>query len=161
MLAAGSLVFSAMLQSEGFAENKTNVLKIDDLEPPVVKEMLRFHTDRVENMDQLAKNLLVAADKYLDIDYIDSLKSNCQLALAETLTVENCCQLLALADSHSAADLKNVAMKFTIRHLDELMKCESWRQLKRTYPHLGFQVVETMVCVCYATTDEEESSSDQ
>ena len=88
MLAAGSLVFSAMLQSEGFAENKTNILEIDDLEPPVVKEMLRFHTDRVENMDQLAKNLLVAADKYLDIDYIDSLKSNCQLALAEMLTVE-------------------------------------------------------------------------
>ena len=85
MLAAGSLVFSAMLQSEGFAENKTNVLKIDDLEPPVVKEMLRFlYTDRVEKMDQLAKDLLVAADKYL----IDSLKSNCQLALAEMLTVE-------------------------------------------------------------------------
>ena len=158
VLAAGSPAFSAMLQSEGFAENKTNILEIDDLVPPVVKEMLRFlYTDRVEKMDQLAKDLLVAADKYL----IDSLKSNCQLALAETLTVENCCQMLALADSHSAADLKNVAMKFTIRHLDELMKCESWRQLKRTHPHLGFQVVETMVCVCYATTDEEESSSDQ
>jgi speckle-type POZ protein len=66
VLAAGSPVFAAMLKATGFTENKTNVLKIDDLEPPIIKEMLRFlYTDQVEKMDELAKDLLVAADKYL------------------------------------------------------------------------------------------------
>ena len=57
VLATGSPVLQAMLQSEGFIENKTNILQIDDLEPPIVKEMLRFlYTDRVEKMDELAKD---------------------------------------------------------------------------------------------------------
>jgi len=53
---------------------------------PVVKEMLRFlYTDRVEKMDQLAKDLRLAADKYL----ITSLKSLCLhlLILRVSLTI--------------------------------------------------------------------------
>ena len=142
VLAAGSPVFSAMLQSEGFIEKKTNILQIDDLEPPVVKEMLRFlYTDRVEKMDELAKDLLVAADKYL----IDLLKLQCQVALAKTLTVENCSEILALADSHSAVDLKAVAIEFVLQRASDVMKSDGWKELKRTHSQLGFEVSEALM----------------
>lgn len=142
VLATGSPVFAAMLQAKGFTENKTNILKIDDLEPPVVKEMLRFlYTDRVENMDELAKELLVVADRYL----IDLLRSECQSFLAQRVTVENCCQLLALADSHSAADLKTVTMSFLMQHTGEVSATVGWKALKQTHPHLGFQLIEANI----------------
>ena len=102
-----------MLQSEGFTEQKTNILKIDDLEPVVVKELLRFlYTDRVEKMDKLVKDLLMAADKYM----VDLLKLQCQAALAETVTVENCCDLLLLADKFSASELKKIVFVFILQH---------------------------------------------
>ena len=139
VLAAGSPVFAAMFQAEGFTEQKTNILKIDDLEPLVVKEMLRFlYTDRVEKMDELAKDLLMAADKYM----IDQLKTQCQAALTETVTVENCCQLLALADSYSASQLKTVATRFVMQHTAEVSTTVGWKVLKQTHPHLGFELVE-------------------
>ena len=139
ILAAGSPVYSAMFQSDVFTEQKTNILKIYDLEPPVVKEMLRFmYTGRVEKMDELAIGLLMAADKYL----IDQLKTQCQAALTETVTVENCCQLLALADSYSASQLKTVATRFVIQHPAEVSTTVGWKVLKQTHSHLGFQLFE-------------------
>ena len=108
VLAARSTVFAAMFQSEGFTENKTNIVKIEDLEPTVVKEMLRFiYTDRVEKMDAMAKELLIAADKYL----VDNLKAECQWALQRKLTVQHCCEQLAFADSYLAPKLKDYAME--------------------------------------------------
>ena len=139
VLAAGSPVFAAMLQSEDFTEQKTNILKIYDLEPPVVKEMLRFlYTGRVEKMDELAVGLLMAADKYM----IDLLKTQCQAALIQTVTVDNCCQFLALADSYSASQLKTVATRFVMQDPAEVSTTVGWKVLKQTHSHLGFQLFE-------------------
>jgi speckle-type POZ protein len=142
VLAAGSPVFSAMLQSEGFTEKKTNILKIDDLEPPVVKEMLRFlYTDRVEKMDELAKDLLVAADKYL----MASLKTQCRAELERTITIENCLELFVLADTHSVSDLKKLAMDFVIQHSASVVKSEDWKQLKHSHPQLCLEVSDLLM----------------
>jgi speckle-type POZ protein len=92
-------------------------------------------------MDELAKDLLVAADKYL----IDLLKLQCQVALAKTLTVENCSELLALADSHSATDLKAVAIEFVLQRASDVMKSDGWKELKQTHSQLGFEVSESMM----------------
>ena len=102
VLAARSPVFLAMFQSN-LTEDQTNTLKIDDIEPDVFKEMLRFiYTDQVENVDALAEKLLAAADKYM----LDLLKTKCEAYLATYITGENCCQLLILADLHSVERLK-------------------------------------------------------
>ena len=91
-----------MFQSN-LTEDQTNTLKIDDIEPDVFKEMLRFiYTDQVENVDALAEKLLAAADKYM----LDLLKTKCEAYLATNITGENCCQLLILADLHSVERLK-------------------------------------------------------
>ena len=142
VLAARSTVFAAMFQSEGFTENKTNIVKIEDFEPPVVKEMLRFiYTDRVEKMDAMAKELLIAADKYL----VDNLKAECQWALQRKLTVQNCCELLAFADSYLSPKPKDYAMEFVLSHSLEVAKSSSWIEMKQTHPHLGFEVSEALM----------------
>ena len=142
VLATGSPVLQAMLQSEGFIENKTNILQIDDLEPPIVKEMLRFlYTDRVEKMDELAKDLLVAADKYL----ITTLKSLCQVQLGGAITIDNCLELFVLADSHSVSDLKKLTINFIIQHSASVVKSEDWKELKQSRPQLCFEVSDLLM----------------
>ena len=156
VISARSPVLRAMFESDGFAENKTNIVKIDDLEPPVVEEMLRFfYTDRVEKMDELAKELLVASDKYL----IDSLKSQCQSFLAETINVQNCSELLALADSHSATELKQVAMEFFLDNSTEVAKSSGWQNMERTHPHLGFEVSKALMDQLKICSETQEDDS--
>ena len=156
VLSARSPVLGALFQSEGFTENNTNVVKIEDLDPSVVKEMLRFiYTDRVEKMDELAKELLVASDKYM----IDSLKSLCQSYLVYTITVQNCSELLALADSHSATELKQVAMEFFLDNSTEVAKSSGWQNMERTHPHLGFEVSKALMGQLKICSETQEDDS--
>jgi len=142
VLAAGSPVFAAMLQSEDFTEQKTNILKIDDLEPVVVKELLRFlYTDRVEKMDKLAKDLLMAADKYM----VDLLKLECQAALAVTVTIENCCNLLLLDDKFSASELNKIVLDFILHHSVQVKNSDAMKEMKQSHPHLTFQVLDAFM----------------
>lgn len=46
-------------------EARSDRVVIDDIEPEVVKELLRFmYTDNAPNLDRMADELLAAADKY-------------------------------------------------------------------------------------------------
>uniref|UniRef100_A0A0D9RUQ8 Speckle type BTB/POZ protein like n=1 Tax=Chlorocebus sabaeus TaxID=60711 RepID=A0A0D9RUQ8_CHLSB len=63
VLAARSPVFNAMFEHE-MEESKKNQVEINDLDPDVFKEMMRFiYTGRAPNLDKMADNLLAAADK--------------------------------------------------------------------------------------------------
>ena len=63
ILAARSPVFAAMFQHD-LAEKKQNRVDITDMEPEVLREMLRFiYTGKAPALDKLDADLLAAADK--------------------------------------------------------------------------------------------------
>ncbi|XP_006498480.1 speckle-type POZ protein-like isoform X6 [Mus musculus] len=63
VLAARSPVFNAMFEHE-MEECTKNRVEINDLDPEVFKEMMRFvYTGKAPNLDKMADNLLAAADK--------------------------------------------------------------------------------------------------
>ena len=67
-------------------ESQTNVVNIKDIEPKVFKEMLLYiQTGEAPNINNIAKELLVAADFY----QLDQLKISCQEVLSETLEAKN------------------------------------------------------------------------
>ena len=108
MLKARSPVFKAMFQHNTL-ESQTNVVKINDIEPKVLEEMLLYiHTDEYPNIKDLAKELLAAADFY----QLDELKNGCQSFLCKTLNSENSIGILILSDKYSASKLKKDALKF-------------------------------------------------
>ena len=64
ILAARSPVFAAMFGHNEMDENKNGVVQIKDLEPEVLKEMLKFiYTGKTSLLDTMADELLSAADK--------------------------------------------------------------------------------------------------
>uniref|UniRef100_A0A8I3NAB1 Speckle type BTB/POZ protein like n=2 Tax=Canis lupus familiaris TaxID=9615 RepID=A0A8I3NAB1_CANLF len=111
VLAARSPVFNAMFEHE-MEESKKNRVEINDVDPEVFKEMMRFiYTGKAPNLDKMADNLLAAADKYA----LERLKVMCEEALCSNLSVENVADTLVLADLHSAEQLKAQAIDFINR----------------------------------------------
>ena len=124
ILGIRSPVFLAMLQSN-LTETQTNIVKIEGIEPATFKELLRFiYTDQAEQMDELAEELLAAADRYM----LKLLKAKCEAHLAGKITMESCAHLLVLADLHSATGLKTFALDFFCSHTAEVAKTVGWKQ---------------------------------
>jgi speckle-type POZ protein len=91
-LAAKSEVFAAMFEHPT-KDKLTNRITIEDIEPDVFHELLRFiYTGRLSTtaMESMAVCLLIAADKY----FLEELKVKCENYLVREMSPDNCIELL-------------------------------------------------------------------
>lgn len=140
ILVARSPVFEAMFE-HGMTEARTDRVQIDDTDPEVLKEMLRFmYTGLAPNLERMADELLAAADKY----QLCRLKVMCEQSLCLSLSNENACDTLILADLHSAEHLKMQAIDYINQHANEVMESEGWKTLVKDYPPLLEQVFKAL-----------------
>ncbi|CAK6448901.1 unnamed protein product [Pipistrellus nathusii] len=132
ILAARSPVFWAMFE-RAIEDSKKNPVEIIDVEPRVFKEMMCFiYTGKAPNLDTMADDLLVAADKYA----LERLKVMCEEALSSQLSVENAAELLTFADFYSADQLKTQAVNFINFHAKDVMETSGWQALVESHQHL-------------------------
>uniref|UniRef100_A0ACB8G2N7 Uncharacterized protein n=1 Tax=Sphaerodactylus townsendi TaxID=933632 RepID=A0ACB8G2N7_9SAUR len=163
VLSARSPVFNAMFEHE-MEESKKNRVEINDVDPEVFKEMMRFiYTGKAPNLDKMADSLLAAADKYA----LERLKVMCEEALCSSLSVENVADILILADLHSAEQLKAQAIDFinrcsVLRQLGckdgknwnsnqatDIMETAGWKSMIHSHPHLvaeAFRALASAQC---------------
>ncbi|XP_053117462.1 speckle-type POZ protein-like isoform X2 [Hemicordylus capensis] len=145
ILAARSPVFNAMFEHE-MEESKKNRVEINDVDPEVFKEMMRFiYTGKAPNLDKMADNLLAAADKYA----LERLKIMCEEALCSNLSVENVADILILADLHSAEQLKAQAIDFINSQATDIMETAGWKSMIHSHPHLvaeAFRALASAQC---------------
>ena len=141
--------------SHDMEEKKNCRVEVKDVEPEVMAELLRFiYTGKTAaNLESMAADLLAAADKYA----LERLKVMCEEALCNGLTVENVCDVLKIADLHSAEQLKAqvtkrssgelaeiVGISFTFqaiefintRHVTDVMETLGWKEMVKSHPHL-------------------------
>jgi len=141
IISARSPVFAAMFTS-GMKENLVNRVDIEDVSPDVFQALLHFiYTDQVDFAEVDAKDLLIAANKYL----LPLLKFQCQESLSQSLTKENCTEMLMLADVHNAVYLKKSATRLIRVHHKEIMKTDNWKNLKESSPELAVHVFEGLI----------------
>lgn len=97
------------------------------------------------------------------------LKEAAETALKSQVSCENVCQLLSLADMHSASILRKDCIRFICHHMSDVLKVGTseyiqelssnfqtagWNDLLTTYPNIGTECMQ-MVVNC-----EESSSED-
>jgi speckle-type POZ protein len=133
ILTSRSQVLAAMFEHD-MKERMNNRVEVKDMDPEVMAEMLRFlYTGKATNLENMAADLLAAADKYA----LDRLKVMCEEALCNNLTVDNVSEVLILADRHSAEQLKAQAIEFiNNRHATDVMDTPGWKQMVSSNPHL-------------------------
>jgi speckle-type POZ protein len=144
ILSARSKYFAAMFKHP-MREQSTNQIKIEDTEPEVFKELLRFiYTGRVSRatMESMAANLFIAADKYL----LDELKIECENHLLHHLSPDYCVVLLLTGDLTNPAEPLKEAAKFLRRFPNEVMATDGWKKMKQENPVLLCDIQQFAFC---------------
>ena len=84
-------------------ENHKNKVKIENIDSRVFQEILRYmYTGKVDGIDTIVKDLLVAADKYM----LQGLKKICEEHFKKTLTNENIFEYGLIGDKFNLWSLK-------------------------------------------------------
>jgi len=138
MLASRSCVFKAMLQ-DGFKEGQTGIIKIDDKDPEVIKDIVKFiYCGKLDKLGENAAELFRAADMY----QIDNLKDACGNYMQKNMNTDNVLDIITLADAHSDDNLKNAAIDFIVRNVKMLMEDKKWESLPQ---ELVMQILKNVV----------------
>ena len=138
ILSVRSEVFAAMFQHPS-KEKLTNQIKIEDIEPDVFQELLRFiYTGRVQvdKLEVMAAGLFIAADKY----FLDQLKMTCENHLLRHMSPENCVVLLTTGDLQNPTELLKEAAKFFRRLPSQVMATDGWEKMEEENPRLLCQI---------------------
>lgn len=140
ILAVRSAVFRAMFKSE-MIESKQNQVTITDVEPEVFAELLRYiYTDSVQGLNEMALDLLRAADKY----DLAKLKAMCEKAACANISEKTAVQMLITADLYRADQLKRATVGFIERNAS-VLNSEEWKGLWTTNFELANQTVSEML----------------
>ena len=133
MLSARSSVFAAMFKHE-MAEKIDNTINITDINHQVFEEVLRFiYTGKISSItDEIAAELLVAADKY----ELDRLKIICEVFIAKNLTKDNVTDILIVADTHCSMLLKTQALEFINTHIKDVKNTDGYKSMRKSHPQL-------------------------
>lgn len=138
MLASCSEVFEAMFAQESSCEVISNEVKITDIDPDTLDKVLNFvYTDKLQDLDGLAMNLIYAAEKY----NLQNLKILAIHRAIQQINVVNVSQALILGDRVHSKILKEAAMDFILRNIQRVRSSEGWNELTE---HFGKLVDEVL-----------------
>ncbi|KAL9696140.1 hypothetical protein quinque_015425 [Culex quinquefasciatus] len=139
ILSVRSPVFAAMFQS-GMQESSLNRIVIEDIEPDVFEEVLRFiYVGKVIGLELIADELLAAADKYA----LDRLRRMCEGHLGRHITQETVLKTLALAGLYHAEELKDQAVRFICKNIKTMQSTE-WKSFAHAHPDLVADILSAM-----------------
>ncbi len=143
ILAAHSPVFKKMFETE-MREQKEGRVVLDDATPDVIEELLTYmYTGELPNLMELKEERFQAADKY-EIT-CTHLKAVCEAALCDNITVDNALDMLILADSHNAEQLRALCKHFIGDRLTEVRNTPLWGNLSTSHPELYMELLESQL----------------
>lgn len=134
ILIARSAVMRALL-TNGMSESAPGaIIEVTDIEPAVLRELLAYlYTDKLSAAGAfLSEKLLVAADKY----QVHRLCHLCETHLIDRLSVETCCDLLALGALQGRSRLSEAALDFAMENAEGIIPTAGMRRLVADWPEL-------------------------
>ncbi|XP_006659948.1 BTB/POZ and MATH domain-containing protein 1-like [Oryza brachyantha] len=150
VLMARSPVFRAALYGPMRKKTEQHIV-IQDMQPIVFKALLHFmytgfilpvtdHDLDTDEMLELTKHLLVAADRY----GVQGLKTICENTLCISISVDNVATIVALADQYNCGRLKDVCLNFIASsdRLDDVLATDGYESLKTSYPSVLVDIFE-------------------
>ena len=121
-------VFKAMLASD-MLEQATNLIRITDLDPEVVQEMLTYiYSGTIPNIAEadMAENLLNCAEKY----QLKELKQICCSELVKRLNSDNAIDMLCKAHMYNVDSLKKACIFKISTSVKAFMTKDEWIQVE-------------------------------
>lgn len=114
-------------------ENRENLIEIVDCDFNVLTELIRFmYTGMVRNLENIAKDLLITADKY----NTNKLKFLCENYISHNKSIENCIGLYLYAKLHSFTDLEDEMKMFVNQNIKDVISTAEFISMKQEHPDL-------------------------
>ena len=85
-----------------------------------------MYTGKVQDIDKAAFTLLPKANEY----QLEGLKMKCEETLSKTLTAQTAIDVLLLADTHNANNLKQSCLAFIAANVSDVKKNSPGKELK-------------------------------
>ncbi|XP_033338406.1 protein roadkill [Megalopta genalis] len=134
-----------ILNSQDPTEEKEQykfVLELLDLCKDVTEELLRYiYTDHVDNLDNLAPQLLSLAERFS----LQGLKELCERNLIESINPENIASRLLVADEFRCGALKRASLTYCEENITILNKSLAWKMMEHVNPELFNEVCEASI----------------
>ncbi len=139
ILAARSPVFAAMFSNRTL-ENTTNIIDINDLHSNTIQSMLEYiYTGKVNDIKKSTVELYRCADKY----QLEDLRSQAEMALMSSLSIDTSAEILLLADQHHSKDLKSRVIQFIVNgNLKAIIQTDGWHKYVACIPDLVTEVIQ-------------------
>lgn len=103
---------------------------------------MRFiYSGYIKSIQTHAYDLLAVADKYA----IEGLKTMCGKYLPKNLSIDNVVNILALADLHSATQLRKDAIDFLFTHRNEFASSDEFESIKNLKPSVLKEIIHTIM----------------
>ncbi|XP_043479841.1 speckle-type POZ protein-like [Leptopilina heterotoma] len=152
ILASRSPVFAAMFKNK-MKEELTSVAEINDIKPEIFQQMLNFiYTDRVENLEESAVELIDVAEKY----QLENLKSMCINSLNDNLSLTTVSKTLGAAQLYSIELLKNKCFYFISERKYDILETKEFQELIKEHPKLSIDILKIEKKVNPVEEEEEE-----
>ncbi|GBF96006.1 hypothetical protein Rsub_08821 [Raphidocelis subcapitata] len=158
-LLASSDAFRAMFGG-GYREKDSALIDIPNIPYGVFEIMMRYiYTGQAAVPADKARDLLLAADQYL----LEGLKTLCEMAIAQLLSVDNLEDAFGLAEDFSAPQLAKRCCLFALeRHADLLARHGPdgyARLMRRMLPQLRANLVEDLRAAAAAEAEAAASAA--
>jgi len=141
ILSKRSVYFRNMLKSD-FTESRIKIIEMKEIDVETLKAILKFiYGGKIDKLDEHAVNLLEASQML----QLEDLKNVSEIYLLNNhMDLENVIDMLVLADTHSASDLKKGAMEIIVKNSAAIIKQVGWKEKLIRFPVLLLEVFEAL-----------------
>jgi len=138
VLDARSTYFSSMFDSD-MRENASGEIEVPDADPVAFRGMLEYlyGGDRPKNLDDVAMDLFVIADKY----GIEKLREICEANIIANLDADTVVDALLLAERHNREELLSQAKVVFRAKLGDLQKSKENREKLQGHPSFLYELL--------------------
>ncbi|XP_023549750.1 BTB/POZ domain-containing protein At3g56230 isoform X2 [Cucurbita pepo subsp. pepo] len=139
LLATRSEIFKNLLESDGCKAAPMEAITLPELSHEEVESLLEFLYGgdlAEEKLEKHVYSLALAADKY-DIPYLQKF---CKRYMLRSMNCDNALDVLEIAEVCSCRALKENALDFIVRNMDEIVFSSGFEAFALKNPHLSVQV---------------------
>ncbi|KAF5206624.1 BTB/POZ domain-containing protein [Thalictrum thalictroides] len=144
LLAARSIIFKNMLESDGCKAPPTETISLPELDHEELQSLLEFLYSGSLSSEKISKHvyaLYTAADKY-DIPFLQKF---CEHWMLGSLNLSNALNILETSDVCPTTKVKDSAMNFIINHMEDIVFSSAYDSFALKNPHLNVQLTRALL----------------
>lgn len=144
LLAAKSEIFKNILESDECKAAASDTIALPELNQEELESLLEFLYSGTLPADKAQKHvypLFVAADKY-EIPYLQEF---CERHMLASLSSSNALDILEISDLCSNKTLKETALNFIVRNVDDVVFSAKYEAFAPKNPHLCVQITRAFL----------------